>query len=139
MANEMIFSLNEKLANDTMKVGEMALSTLLLMNDAQYPWFVLVPRVVGITELYQLSPTQQQQFLQESNQLSTWLMAHFKGDKLNVAALGNVCPQLHIHHIVRYKDDLAWPRPIWGVAPHQPYDKNKAELILLAAREALIS
>ncbi|WP_286235279.1 HIT domain-containing protein [Thalassotalea sediminis] len=115
------FVLNEALKNDTIELLDFPLCKLLLMNDKQYPWFVLVPKVVGIQDIYQLDWQQQQQFLNESSMLSEVLMQVFQGKKMNVAALGNICPQLHIHHIVRYESDPAWPKPIWGVLPMVPY------------------
>ena len=102
-------------------MGELPLSRLLLLNDSRYPWFVLVPRREAITEIYQLDEAEQQQLLRESSQLGQFLMESFNGDKLNIGALGNLVPQLHVHHIVRYKDDEAWPGPVWGVGVSEPY------------------
>lgn len=118
----MNFELHPRLAADTAVVGDLPLCRLLLMNDAQYPWTILVPRREGLREIYELSAADQQKFWRESELLSKALMAAFKGDKLNVAVLGNIVPQLHIHHIVRFKDDAAWPAPVWGKHPPQPYD-----------------
>ena len=108
------FRLNEMLYRDTITLKELPLCSLLLMNDSNYPWFVLVPRVSDIQDIYQLDWQQQQQFLNESSMLCEVLMQQFQGKKMNVAALGNICPQLHVHHIVRYEHDLAWPKPVWG-------------------------
>lgn len=131
---EQQFELNDILKRDTVEIIDFPLCKLLLMNDSQYPWFVLVPKVNGVEDIYQLEWQDQQQFLNESSMLSEVLMQIFKGTKMNVAALGNVCPQLHIHHIVRFKDDKAWPKPVWGEFPMQPYreeqiDDIKAKLI----------
>ncbi len=120
------FSLHQLLQRDGIELVDFPLSKLLLMNDSQYPWFVLVPKVADIADIYQLDWQQQQQLLNESSLLSELLMQLFNGDKMNVAALGNVCPQLHVHHIVRFKEDKAWPKPIWGEHPMQPY--SEAEL-----------
>lgn len=125
-----MFELHPQLAGDCFTLGDFPLSRLLLMNDCQYPWFILVPRRANLREIYQLSEPDQQQLLRESSYLSDYLMKHFAGDKLNVAALGNMVPQLHLHHIVRYAADPAWPRPVWGVLPAQAYDD--------AARESLV-
>ena len=119
------FSLHEMLTRDCIELMELPLSTLLLMNDSQYPWFILVPRVAEIADIYQLDWQQQQQFLNESSLLSELLMQQFNGDKMNVAALGNICPQLHVHHIVRYKGDKAWPKPVWGQFPAIAYSKEE--------------
>lgn len=123
------FQLNELLVRDCIELIDLPLSKLLLMNDAQYPWFVLVPRVNDIQDIYQMDWEQQQQFLNESSMLSEVLMEAFRGDKMNVAALGNVCPQLHIHHIVRFKDDVAWPKPIWGLHSMKAYTAQEIQTI----------
>ena len=118
----MNFELHPQLAADTLVVGDLPLCRLLLMNDRQYPWTILVPRRAGLREIYELHESDQLRFWRESAQLSQVLMRAFSGDKLNVAALGNMVPQLHIHHIVRFKGDPAWPAPVWGKHPAQPYD-----------------
>lgn len=94
---------------------------LLLLRDANYPWLILVPDREGITEIHHLSEQDQQQLMRESSMLASALEDQFQPDKLNIAALGNVVPQLHIHHIVRYRDDPAWPAPVWGRLPAEPY------------------
>ncbi len=118
-----MFELHPQLSADTIVIGDLPLCRLLLVNDSQYPWLILVPRRVDIQENYQLDEPDRQQLLIESNTLSLLLMNHFDGDKLNVAALGNMVPQLHIHHIVRFKTDPAWPQPVWGVSPNLPYEE----------------
>ncbi len=118
----MNFELHPQLAADTILVGDFPLCRLLLMNDRQYPWTILVPRRAGLREIYELHESDQLRFWRESAQLSQTLMRAFGGDKLNVAALGNMVPQLHIHHIVRFKADPAWPAPVWGKHPAQPYE-----------------
>ncbi|MGX5174949.1 HIT domain-containing protein [Aliikangiella sp. IMCC44653] len=119
------FQLHFQLKADSHILGHFPLSLLLLMNDKQFPWFVLVPQVNQVKEIYQLTAKQQQQFLQESNQLSSVIMQQWQGDKLNLAALGNMVSQLHIHHIVRFKGDLAWPAPVWGKAKMVPYEPSQ--------------
>ena len=113
--------LDQKLADDSIFVADWPLSQLRLINDSRFPWLVLVPRVSNIEEIFQLSNEDQQQLLQESSQLATMLSASFRADKLNVAALGNVVRQLHVHHIVRYVDDCCYPSPVWGVGEAVPY------------------
>ena len=115
------FALHPQLAADCAAVGDWPLCRLLLMNDAQYPWFILVPRRAGMREIYELAEPDQQQLWRESAQLGRALMQAFAGDKLNIAALGNMVPQLHVHHIVRYRSDAAWPAPVFGKHPPQPY------------------
>lgn len=124
------FELDPVLDNDTYLVTDLPLCRVLLMNDKQYPWLILVPRINGVTEIIDLTETQQQQLWQESNQVSVLLKSHFNADKLNVAALGNVVPQLHVHHIARFKGDPAWPAPVWGKLPAIKYsEEQKDELI----------
>ncbi|PCJ21972.1 MAG: HIT family protein [Gammaproteobacteria bacterium] len=110
----MTFILDPQLQLDTVKVGNFPLCTLLLHKDKTFPWFILVPQIADIKEIYQLDTKQQNQFIKESSLVSVTLNDLFSADKLNIAALGNVVAQLHIHHIVRYKTDPAWPAPIWG-------------------------
>jgi diadenosine tetraphosphate (Ap4A) HIT family hydrolase len=135
------FQLHELLQRDAIELLALPLSTLLLMNDSNYPWFVLVPRVDNIQDIYQLDWEQQQQFLNESSLLSEILMQLFNGTKMNVAALGNVCPQLHVHHIVRFADDIAWPKPVWGEFAMKAYSddelNNLKEKVLPALAEIL--
>ena len=128
------FELHEMLTRDCIELVDLPLSKLLLMNDAQYPWFILVPRVANVRDIYQLDWHLQQQFLNESSLLSEVLMETFKGEKMNVAALGNICPQLHVHHIVRFKEDAAWPNPVWGAFPTKPY----AEAEITAIKERVL-
>jgi len=108
------FILHSQLANDCYELADLPLCKLLLCNDSAYPWFILVPKINDVTDIYQLDWQQQQQLLNESSLLSELLMQVFSGDKMNVAALGNVVEQLHIHHVVRFKTDDSWPKPIWG-------------------------
>ncbi len=132
-----MFQLHQTLAQDTFLVGEFPLSTLRLMNDCQFPWLILVPRVSGVTELYELTPADQVQFLRESSWLSSQLAKAFQADKMNVAALGNQVPQLHFHHIVRYKNDSKWPNPVWGspaVEYTQPVLQQMQQTLMMALR-----
>lgn len=108
------FELHPRLAGDTAPIGRFTLSYLLLMEDANYPWCILVPARPGIREIFQLEPEDQNQLTRESCLLGETMMDIFQGDKLNVAALGNMVPQLHIHHIVRFRQDAVWPDPVWG-------------------------
>jgi len=113
--------LNDRLAEDCFVVGHFPLSVLLLMNDARYPWFILVPQRENISEIQQLCEADRHQLMDESCILSLALREAFAADRINVAALGNVVPQLHMHHIVRYTSDDAWPQPVWGRFPAVPY------------------
>jgi len=111
------FALHSDLRRDGIEIWDLPLSKVLMINDAAYPWFVLVPRVPNIKDAYQLTEAEHAQMMFESRALCTVLMDVFSGEKMNVAALGNMTPQLHVHHVVRYKTDPAWPGPIWGVQP----------------------
>jgi diadenosine tetraphosphate (Ap4A) HIT family hydrolase len=113
--------LHPQLAEDTHPVAHFALSDLQLMDDTNHPWLILVPRVEGAVEWTDLDPAQQAQLSAEIAQAGRVLQAVFKPHKLNVAALGNVVPQLHVHVIARFTDDIAWPRPVWGMAAARPY------------------
>ena len=112
-----MFKLDEQLASDCILLGDFKLSTLLLMDDAQYPWFILVPRREDMTEIFQLSAADRAQLMAESCLLAETLKDGFGADKINIAALGNVVAQLHVHHVVRYRVDAVWPAPVWGKLP----------------------
>ena len=116
-----MFVLHPQLASDCIVVGQFELSTLLLMNDRQFPWFILVPRREDVTEVFQLDQADRVQLMNESCWLAEALKDAFAADKINVAALGNMVSQLHIHHIARYREDPAWPAPVWGKLPAVPY------------------
>ena len=109
-----MFELHPQLAQDCVTVGDFPLSRLLLMNDAQYPWFILVPRRRGITEIFELNQQDRDQLHDEVLSLTQALKDGFAADKMNVAALGNMVSQLHVHVIARYRDDPSWPAPVWG-------------------------
>jgi len=124
-----MFALDPRLRNDTITLGQLPLSRLLLMNDRTYPWFILVPQREGVREIYELDALDQQQLLRESSHLAKTLAALFHPDKLNIAALGNVVPQLHLHHVVRFRHDPSWPAPVWGKAPAVPYPPEEIATI----------
>jgi diadenosine tetraphosphate (Ap4A) HIT family hydrolase len=122
--------IHPQLEKDCLLLGNFPLSYLLLNRDANYPWFILVPDREDISEIYQLTANDQQQLMVESCHLAESLALHFNADKMNIAALGNIVPQLHLHHIVRYKQDKAWPAPVWGKLEAQAYtNKQLAQLI----------
>ena len=108
------FALDPRLAADTHAIGELPLSRLVLMDDARFPWLILVPRIAGARELIDLDERDQHALLHEIDLIGRTLETMFKPDKLNIAALGNVVPQLHIHVIARFSGDAAWPQPVWG-------------------------
>ena len=131
------FKLHPRLDQDCHHITDLQLSRLLLMNNSDYPWCILVPRVADIREIYQLNKSQQQILMAESSLLSQVMMDLFAGEKMNVAALGNMVPQLHVHHIVRNSTDRAWPNPVWGHAEPTVYSKEKLRAISSALLEAL--
>jgi diadenosine tetraphosphate (Ap4A) HIT family hydrolase len=124
------FILDSRLHRDTFPIGDLPLSLLLLMNDRTYPWLILVPRRSDVREIFQLSDADREQLLRESTLVSRVLYAFCHPDKLNIAALGNVVPQLHLHHVVRYRTDPAWPAPVWGKAPATPYPLPEARAFI---------
>lgn len=134
-----VFVLDPRLVEDTVVIGDFSLCRLLLSNDSNYPWFILVPRRVGVSELFQLEPTDQLQLWQETNALAQLLSESFKADKLNVGALGNVVSQLHMHVIVRFRNDIAWPAPVWGKHPAQPYTIDELSAVNIRLRSVLPS
>ncbi|MGR8933617.1 MAG: HIT domain-containing protein [Gammaproteobacteria bacterium] len=117
----MPFELHPRLVQDCFAIGRLELCRLLLMNDSQYPWFILVPEKTAVEELYQLNAEERQQLVDESCYLAENLAALYRADKMNVAAIGNIVTQLHVHHVVRFRHDKAWPQPIWGKFPAVPY------------------
>lgn len=124
-----MFELDKRLARDTLVIGDFTLSTLLLSRDSRYPWCILVPREPSICESYQLTSEQQHQLHLESALVAEQLMAMFNGDSMNVAALGNVVSQLHIHHVVRFEHDASWPGPIWGQGTAIPYQNTELQAL----------
>ncbi len=133
-----MFELDSRLEADTVFVGKLKLCDVRLMKDANYPWVILVPRVNDVTEIYHLSDDEQCQLAMESSMISELLSVHFIADKMNVAALGNLVSQLHIHHVVRFKNDVAWPAPVWGKEPAKAYGQGELEARVVSLH-ALIS
>jgi diadenosine tetraphosphate (Ap4A) HIT family hydrolase len=131
------FTLHPQLSADTLQIGDWPLCRLLRMNDRTYPWLILVPKVAGIREIIDLAEEDQQRLMREIGQASRALRSLVAPDKLNVAALGNAVPQLHVHVIARFTTDPAWPRPIWGVNPPAAFGAAEAEAELARLRTAL--
>ena len=109
------FPLDPRLAADTHAIGELPLSHALLMDDARFPWLILVPRIAGAREITDLDEADRRSLLSEISEVGRALETLLRPDKLNIAALGNIVPQLHVHVIARFTTDAAWPRPVWGV------------------------
>jgi diadenosine tetraphosphate (Ap4A) HIT family hydrolase len=128
------WSLHPQLADDTVAIGDLPLSRVLVSKDANYPWLVLVPRRAGAVEIIDLEEAEQAQLMTEITRVSRALKDVTGCHKLNVAALGNAVPQLHVHIIARHTTDAAWPRPIWGAAPPRAYDPREVEKFIGALR-----
>jgi diadenosine tetraphosphate (Ap4A) HIT family hydrolase len=134
MSTSPVWSLHPQIANDTSPVGDLPLSRLLVMNDANYPWLLLVPRRPDARELVDLAESEQIRLTAEIAQVSRALQRLTGCDKLNVAALGNVVPQLHVHVIARRTSDAAWPKPVWGAVPPKPYAPQDLARFIAALR-----
>jgi len=132
-----MFSLHPQLEKDCIELGNFDLCRLLLMNDSNYPWFILVPEREGKRELFELDDDDLQLYIKESNFLAQILKHYFYADKINIAALGNVVPQLHIHHIARYEDDLCWPAPVWGAQPAVAYTEEQLNKVMDVINKAM--
>ena len=133
----MPFSLHPQLAKDCARLGETALCEVLLLNDRQFPWIILVPKQDGISEVFQLEKADQVGLTNDSSQIGQRMMEHYKGDKLNLGALGNMVSQLHVHIIVRFKSDAAWPKPVWGNYTAKPYSADELKWECSKLRELL--
>ena len=133
----MAFTLDSRLAADTITLCHWPLSQVLLMDDRRFPWVILVPMRAGMTELFDLSPDDQQQLTVESMTLGRCLKHHYQADKINIAALGNQVAQLHIHHIARFTDDVAWPGPVWNSGTTERYGPSERMRQTLALQHLL--
>jgi diadenosine tetraphosphate (Ap4A) HIT family hydrolase len=131
------WSLHPQLERDTDSLGDLPLSRVLLIKDAHYPWLLLVPRRADAVEIIDLGEVEQAQLMTEITRVSRALRELTQCDKLNVAALGNAVPQLHVHIIARRTTDAAWPRPVWGVLPPLPYDAKQSETLIAALRRKI--
>lgn len=125
-----MFKLDKRLEQDTIFVKNLNLSKLLLMNNSNFPWFILVPMRENLIELIDLSKTDQQQLLTEISSLSKFLKKTDPKGKINIGTLGNIVNQLHIHIVIRNKRDIAWPNSIWGFDNHSPYSKEQSLKLL---------
>jgi diadenosine tetraphosphate (Ap4A) HIT family hydrolase len=124
------FTLDPRLAADTIPLGDLALSSVLLMNDSRFPWLILVPRRDGMSELTDLAEADAAALMDEIRLATHVVLELAKPDKVNVGALGNVVAQLHVHVIGRYRSDPAWPGPVWGFGMRQPYPDHAAAALV---------
>lgn len=131
-----LFELHPQLAADTFPVGSFELSEVLLMNDRNFPWLILVPKVPDVREIHSLSPGDQHKMMDEVAFVSRRLERLTNADKMNVAALGNMVPQLNVHVIARFVTDAAWPGPVWGQVPAAPYGDEQKSVFLAKLKDA---
>jgi diadenosine tetraphosphate (Ap4A) HIT family hydrolase len=131
------WALDPLLQRDTTPVGDLPLCRVLLINDANYPWILLVPRRHETVEIIDLEYVEQAQLMTEVSHASRTLKAMTRCDKINVAALGNVVPQLHVHIIARSRGDAAWPKPVWNAAPPQDYEPATRDRLVAALQQSL--
>ena len=134
-----MFELNPRLEADTEWVLDLPLSRVLLVDDSRYPWLILVPRIPNVREWLDLSSTDQALLLAEQLQVSQCLQTLLSPDKLNIATLGNIVPQLHLHIIARFETDFAWPSPVWGIGDSVRYPPDEKVALLGRYRSALAS
>lgn len=134
-----MFQLHSQLAKDTALITNLSLSRVLLMNDARFPWIILVPERAGLVDLHDLKHDDYNTLTREIRGASKAMAAIFTADKMNVATLGNMVPQLHVHIIARYRRDAAWPAPVWGKGVAEPYEAETEEARIEDIRKALAS
>lgn len=132
-----MFKLNERLAGDTVLVRPLTLCQVLCMNNRIWPWLILVPARLDVTEIHHLPTSDRALLMEEVAQVSATIETLFRPDKLNVAAIGNVVPQLHVHIVARRRDDPAWPNPVWGSGIAEPYDPAELDAQVKRLRDAL--
>src|SRR5215831_13084064 len=128
------WSLHPQLARDTILLGDLPLSRVLIVNDANWPWLLLVPRRDEVSEIIDLDEVEQAQLMTEIARVARALKAVTECTKLNIAALGNVVPQLHVHVIARRDGDAGWPKPIWGAAPPLSHDPRELDRFIIAIK-----
>ena len=131
------FELHPQLLADTIEIFSLSLCRVLLMNDSTYPWLILVPERAGAREIHTLSETDQHTLMREISHVAAVMETLFEADKMNVAALGNMVPQLHIHIIARHIGDAAWPGPVWGKVSAKAYEGAELEACATKIKEAL--
>ena len=134
----MTFQLHERLAADTWTVKDLPLCRVLLMDDSRYPWVILVPRREGLRDFHEVAKADKAAFQGEIDLVSDVLKEVSGAFKLNVAAIGNMVPQLHVHVIARFEGDAVWPKPVWGLGEAVPYAPQEAEALIEKLRKGLL-
>jgi len=132
-----MFSLDSRLKNDTINIGKLQLSRVLLMNDSRYPWIILVPELDNVYEWTDISKENQVTLHDESLLIQNALMDLYGGQSLNIGKLGNIVSQFHLHHIVRFENDPAWPGPVWGHSSAVNYSPQELESRIFEIKQAI--
>jgi diadenosine tetraphosphate (Ap4A) HIT family hydrolase len=132
------FVLHPQLEKDTFFIGSLNLSNILLMNDSRYPWVILVPQCIDAVDITDLSIEQRAEFIEEINRVADLIKQQYQPDRLNIAMLGNIVPQLHCHIIARFKQDFAWAKPVWGIGDSIAYTKEQQDEILPSLQSLLL-
>jgi diadenosine tetraphosphate (Ap4A) HIT family hydrolase len=132
------FELHTQLEKDTIFVKSLELSDILLMNDSRYPWIILVPRIENAVDITDLSEQERKIFVEEINRVSISIKNHYQPDRINIAMLGNVVPQLHCHIIARFETDFAWAKPVWGIGEAVAYTEEQKEKVVSLLRNLFI-
>lgn len=136
-ATSSTWSLHAQLQKDTIDIGDLPLCRVLVIKDAHYPWLLMVPRRADVREIIDLDEVAQSQLMTEINRVARALKEVTRCDKLNIAALGNMVPQLHIHVIARRTSDIAWPRPVWGVVAPLAHDAGEVQAFMSELRRKI--
>jgi diadenosine tetraphosphate (Ap4A) HIT family hydrolase len=131
------FALHPQLEKDTFLIGSLTLSNILLMNDSRYPWIILVPRIENAVDITDLSETERTVFIKEINIAADALKKQFQPDRINIAMLGNLVPQLHCHIIARFETDFAWSKPVWGIGDAVYYNNEEQEKAITLLQNVL--
>lgn len=139
MSEETEFVLHPQLEKDTFFICSMKVSDVLLMNDSRYHWIILVPRINNVCDITDLQDEERIQFNEEINNVADLIKKSYQPERLNIAMLGNIVPQLHCHIIVRYKEDFAWAKPVWGIGETVNYTKEQQEKIIPLLQKLLLS
>lgn len=138
MSDTSDFKLHPQLRTDSLTVGELPLCDLRLVNDSRFQWCLLIPRIPDLTELHHLPTAHHASLMRELEKVSTYLLENTSATKINVAALGNLVPQLHVHVIGRHEADPAWPNSVWVAGAAENYTKADAQALIVDLRAALI-
>ena len=131
------FTLDSRLEKDSLLVTRIGLCQLRLMNDSRWPWLILVPQRPGVSEMFELAPLDQAMLTFETNLVAEMFKKVKAAEKINVAAIGNMVRQLHVHVIARYENDANWPGPVWGYGDRQPYADTEKKALVKSILDAL--